>query len=93
MLSSVTLKCQVTKNVMNSGSQLSNVTTQVSRIVFVDVFVLVFFQSCHKLSKLAKIVNSVKKIQQLSQIAKIVINCHVLYKLSKLHPRQLKQFN
>merc|ERR1711989_221470 len=38
MLSSVTLDCQVTKIVMNSGSQLSvSQMSQVSRIVFVIV--------------------------------------------------------
>ena len=40
MLSSVTLKCQVTKIVMNSGSQLSvSQMSQVSMIVFVIVLV------------------------------------------------------
>ena len=48
MLSSVTLNCQVTKIVVNSGFQLSGILTQdcyqmsqVSRIVFVIVFVAV----------------------------------------------------
>ena len=68
MLSSVTINCQVTKIVMNSGSQLSELysvsqMSQVSRIalrrcsqnVFVFVFVIVFvnfFGSCHVSSSL-----------------------------------------
>ena len=47
MLSSVTLNCQATKIVMNSGSQLSELElvsqmSQVSGIVFVTVPVIVF---------------------------------------------------
>ena len=45
MLSSVTIDCQETKIVINPGSQLSDLESvsqisQVSRIVFVDVFEL-----------------------------------------------------
>ena len=47
MLSSVTLNCQATKIVMNSGSQLSELylvsqMSKVSSIVFVIVFVFTF---------------------------------------------------
>ena len=56
MLSSVTIKCQVTKIVMNSGYEfrlsivrivvgVSNVSKD-SRLGFVGVFVLVFVKNC-----------------------------------------------
>ena len=52
MLSSVTLNCQATKVVMNSGSQLSELKfvsqmSQVSGIVFVIVCVIVFVITSH----------------------------------------------
>ena len=54
MLSSITLNCQVTKIVMDLGSQLSvSQMSQVSRIVIVIV-------QWSKLSKMVKIVKTVK---------------------------------
>ena len=61
MLSSVTLDCQVTKIVMNSGSQLSD------NLCCCFLFVV----------KIVKIVNNCKKNQKLSKMVKIVKNCQI----------------
>ena len=65
MLSSVTLNCQVTKIVMNKGSQLSEL---------LSVSHMPNCQTDKRITKLSKIVKIVTKYQ----IVKIVIKCQII---------------
>ena len=73
MLSSVTLDCQLTKTVMNSGSQLSELCLKSHKSLGLSelsemVKVVKNCQSCPKLSKLSE-------LSKFSEIVKVVRNC------------------
>ena len=80
MLSSVTINCQVTMIVMNSGSQFVRIAISVSNVTSLQHCLF----NCQKLSKIVKIVKNCHKKK-----IKIVKNCQNVGQV--MFPHQMSQ--